>query len=124
MLTLSYHASHEQFSPSQLLQFAREAEHAGFDAVFCSDHLQPWGPSQGHSGHSWVWLGAAMQATERVAFGTITVPGGWRYQPVVLAQAIATLSHLHPGRVPWLAFGSGEAVNEKAVGAGWPAKAE
>jgi probable non-F420 flavinoid oxidoreductase len=122
--TLSYHASHEQFAPSALLRFVRRAEHAGFDAAFSSDHLQPWTPEQGHSGHSWSWLGAALGSTSRLTFGTITVPCGWRYHPVVLAQAIATLGEMYPGRIPWVAVGSGEAVNERATGAAWPAKAE
>ena len=41
------------------------AEAAGFQAAMCSDHLAPWSERQGHSGHAWSWLGAAMQATER-----------------------------------------------------------
>jgi coenzyme F420-dependent glucose-6-phosphate dehydrogenase len=121
---ISYHASHEQFQPDELLALAVRAERAGFDAVFSSDHLQPWAPKQGASGFAWSWLGAAMQATSRCSFGAITVPSGWRYQPVVLAQAIATLGLMFPKRLPWVAFGSGEAVNECIVGADWPAKDE
>jgi coenzyme F420-dependent glucose-6-phosphate dehydrogenase len=122
--TFSYHASHEQFAPSELLALVREAEDAGFGGVFSSDHLQQWADVQGHSGFAWSWLGAALQATHRLAFGAITVPGGWRYQPVVLAQAIATLAEMYPGRLPWIAVGSGQAINERAVGLGWPDKAE
>jgi probable non-F420 flavinoid oxidoreductase len=106
------------------LTLAVQAEQAGFDAIFSSDHLQPWAPQQGASGFAWTWLGAAMQATTRCSFGAITVPSGWRYQPVVLAQAVATLGLLFPNRLPWIAFGSGEAINECAVGAAWPAKEE
>ncbi|MCR5864186.1 MULTISPECIES: TIGR03885 family FMN-dependent LLM class oxidoreductase [Aquincola] len=124
MPQFSFHASQEQFPPEQLLALAQQAEAAGFDAVFSSDHAQPWSPSQGHSALSWVWLGAALQATRRLRFGTITVPGGWRYQPLVLAQGIATLQRLYPGRLPWVALGSGEAVNEGLVGQGWPDKPE
>lgn len=123
-MLVSYHASHEQFDPAELLTLAVQAERAGFDAIFSSDHLQPWAPQQGASGFAWAWLGAAMQATARCSFGAITVPSGWRYQPVVLAQAIATLGVLFPERLPWIAFGSGEAINECAVGADWPAKEE
>jgi probable non-F420 flavinoid oxidoreductase len=121
---VSYHASHEQFHPDELLTLAVRAENAGFDAIFSSDHLQPWAPQQGASGFTWAWLGAAMQATKRCSFGAITVPGGWRYQPVVLAQAIATLGLMFPNRLPWVAFGSGEAVNEGVVGVDWPPKEE
>jgi coenzyme F420-dependent glucose-6-phosphate dehydrogenase len=124
MTSFSYHCSHEQFSPRELLELVQAAEAAGFDAAFSSDHLQPWSSAQGHSGFMWAWLGAALQATRRITFGAITVPGGWRYHPVVLAQAVATLAEMNPRRIPWIALGSGEAINERVVGAGWPDKEE
>src|SRR3982750_122319 len=105
MTLYTYHVSQEQFPPRALLGWAQRAERVGFDGAFSSDHLQPWSPTQGESAFTWSWLGAAMQATERMHFGTVTVPGGWRYQPVVLAQAIATLSAMFPGRLPWVALG-------------------
>ncbi|HUQ50947.1 MAG TPA: TIGR03885 family FMN-dependent LLM class oxidoreductase, partial [Gammaproteobacteria bacterium] len=122
VISFSYHASHEQFPPSELLRYVRQAEAAGFDAAFSSDHLQPWSQAQGHSGFAWAWLGAALHSTERMRFAAITVPGGWRYQPVVLAQAIATLGEMFPGRFPWVALGSGEALNERATAGRWPSK--
>jgi coenzyme F420-dependent glucose-6-phosphate dehydrogenase len=124
MTLFSYHVSQEQFSPRELLELVERAEAAGFDAAFSSDHFQPWARAQGHSGFVWSWLGAALQSTRRLSFATITVPLGWRYQPVVLAQAIATLGEMFPGRLPWIAVGSGEAVNECAMGAPWPGKDE
>jgi coenzyme F420-dependent glucose-6-phosphate dehydrogenase len=39
MATIGYHASHEQFSPSALLRYAKLAEEAGFQAGMCSDHF-------------------------------------------------------------------------------------
>jgi probable non-F420 flavinoid oxidoreductase len=123
-MKISYHISHEQFSPGELLRLVQQAEKAGFDAAFSSDHIEPWTPAQGHSGFTWSWLGAALQATERMTFGGITVPGNWRYHPAVVAQAIATLGEMFPGRLPWFALGSGEALNEHVVGEGWPDKAE
>jgi alkanesulfonate monooxygenase SsuD/methylene tetrahydromethanopterin reductase-like flavin-dependent oxidoreductase (luciferase family) len=65
-----------------------------------------------------------MAVTERLRFGLITVPGGWRYHPVILAQAVATLGEMFPGRLPWIALGSGEAINEAVTGGAWPEKAE
>jgi coenzyme F420-dependent glucose-6-phosphate dehydrogenase len=124
VIEISYHISHEQFSPRELLTLVRQAEDAGFDAAFSSDHIQPWTPAQGHSGFIWSWLGAALQATQRLRFSGITVPGNWRYHPAVAAQAIATLGEMFPGRVPWFALGSGEALNECIVGEGWPEKEE
>jgi coenzyme F420-dependent glucose-6-phosphate dehydrogenase len=110
--------AHEQFPPDDLLRQAVEAEQAGFDGIGCSDHLQPWWEG-GESGHAWVWLGAAAQATERVVLGTGVTPPGPRYHPVLIAQAWATLEVMYPGR-PYLGIGSGEALNEVPLGAEWP----
>jgi coenzyme F420-dependent glucose-6-phosphate dehydrogenase len=110
--------AHEQFPPDELLKQARAAEAAGFDGIGCSDHVQPWW-EPGESGHAWVWLGAAAQATERVQLGTAVTPPGPRYHPLLIAQAWATLETMYPGR-PYLGFGSGEALNEKPVSGEWP----
>jgi coenzyme F420-dependent glucose-6-phosphate dehydrogenase len=110
--------SHEQFPPQDLLEQAIAAERAGFDGITCSDHLQPWW-EDGESGHAWVWLGAAGQATEHVAIGSGVTPPGPRYHPVLIAQAWATLELLFPGR-PYLGIGSGESLNESPLGADWP----
>jgi coenzyme F420-dependent glucose-6-phosphate dehydrogenase len=114
--------AHEQFPPDQLLRQAVAAERAGFDGIGCSDHLQPWWEG-GESGNAWIWLGAAGQATERVALGTGVTPPGPRYHPALIAQAWATLETMFPGR-PYLGFGSGEALNEAPLGEGWPSPAE
>jgi probable non-F420 flavinoid oxidoreductase len=119
MALIGYHASHEQLAPGALLQAVREAEAAGFTAAMCSDHLAPWGEAQGQSGHSWSWLGAALEATS-LTFGVVTAPVQ-RYHPAVVAQAIATLSEMYPGRF-WAALGSGEALNEHVTGETWPRK--
>jgi probable non-F420 flavinoid oxidoreductase len=119
MPIVGFHASHEQIPPSELLGAVEAAEAAGFQAVTCSDHLAPWSERQGESGHSWSWLGAAMQATS-LPFGVVTAPGQ-RAHPVIVAQAIATLGELFPGRF-WAALGSGEALNEHVTGDPWPPK--
>lgn len=119
MPLIGYHASHEQLSPSALLKAVRDAEAAGFAAAMCSDHLAPWGEAQGHSGHSWSWLGAVLEATS-LSFGVVTAPVQ-RYHPAVVAQAIATLAEMYPGRF-WAALGSGEALNEHVTGEPWPRK--
>jgi coenzyme F420-dependent glucose-6-phosphate dehydrogenase len=117
-----YGAAHEQFPPEDLLKQAVEAESAGFAGVACSDHLQPWW-EPGESGNAWIWLGAAGQATERVALGTAVTPPGPRYHPVLIAQAWATLERLFPGR-PFLGIGSGESLNESPLAAIWPPVSE
>ena len=118
---IGYHASHEQYPPSALLDFVRRAAEAGFEAAMCSDHFQPWSERQGHSGFAWSWLGAALASTP-LSFGTVTAPGQ-RYHPAVIAQGAATLAELFPGRF-WLALGSGEAMNELITGGAFPAKDE
>jgi probable non-F420 flavinoid oxidoreductase len=118
---VGFHASHEQLPPSKLIAAVKAAEAAGFQAAMCSDHLAPWSERQGQSGHAWSWLGAAMQATS-LPFGVVTSPGQ-RYHPVIIAQAIATLGELFPGRF-WAALGSGEALNEHITGDPWPSKPE
>ncbi|MDT0310556.1 TIGR03885 family FMN-dependent LLM class oxidoreductase [Streptomyces sp. DSM 44917] len=121
MSAYGYHASHEQFSPAELLVLMRTAQEAGFSAGMCSDHFAPWSARQGHSGHAWVWLGAALASTE-VPMGVVTAPGQ-RYHPAVLAQAAASLAQMFPGRL-WVALGTGQALNEHITGDRWPAKAE
>lgn len=123
MTRFTYHASQEQFTPSDLLSLVERAEQAGFDGAFTSDHAHPWSESQGQSGFAWSWLGAAMARTTRLTFGAITVPGGWRYSPAVLAQAVGTLGQMFPGRLPWIALGSGQFLNEHITGEAWPDKA-
>jgi len=119
MTTIGFHASHEQVHPTRLLDAVIRAEQAGFTAAMCSDHLAPWSERQGHSAFAWSWLGAALQSTS-LPFGIVNAPGQ-RYHPAIIAQAIATLSAMYPGRF-WAALGSGENSNEHVTGGGWPAK--
>lgn len=118
-MKIGFHASHEQFSPRHLLELVQKAEKAGFKAVLSSDHFHPWSNKQGESGFAWSWLGAAMQATN-LEFGVVNAPGQ-RYHPAIIAQAVATLDQMFPGRF-WLAAGSGQAINENITGDKWPAK--
>ncbi len=119
MAIYCYHASHEQFAPSHLLRLAVMAEHAGFKAIHSSDHFHPWSKQQGHSGFSFSWLGAAMQATS-IPFSVVCAPGQ-RYHPAIVAQAVATLAEMFPNRFS-VELGSGEAINEEISGDPWPSK--
>jgi coenzyme F420-dependent glucose-6-phosphate dehydrogenase len=118
---IGYHASHEQYSPSVFTEHVKLAEQAGFKAINSSDHFHPWSENQGHSGYSFAWLGAAMQATS-IPFGSVCAPGQ-RYHPAIVAQAIATLGEMFPDRY-WISLGSGEAINESITGEKWPSKAD
>jgi probable non-F420 flavinoid oxidoreductase len=121
MPVIGFHNSHEQIHPAQLLADVRHAEEVGFTAAMCSDHFAPWNPAQGQSGFAWSWLGAAL-ATTSLPFGAVNAPGQ-RYHPAIVAQAVATLGAMFPGRF-WVALGSGEAMNEHITGDQWPRKSE
>lgn len=121
MADIGFHASHEQFSPSELLEYVQLAEQVGFRAAMCSDHFHPWSERQAQSGFAWSWLGAALQATS-LPFGVVNAPGQ-RYNPAVIAQAAATLQEMFPGRF-WIAVGSGQFLNEHITGQRWPTKTE
>jgi coenzyme F420-dependent glucose-6-phosphate dehydrogenase len=121
MVRIAYQASHEQFAPSHLLRLARLGEDAGFDAIHSSDHFHPWSRQQGQCGFSFAWLGAAMQQSD-LPFGMVCAPGQ-RYHPAVVAQAIATLGEMFPGRFH-VSLASGEALNESITGDKWPSYEE
>jgi coenzyme F420-dependent glucose-6-phosphate dehydrogenase len=113
---------HEMIPPDVLLQCAVEAEELGFDGVACSDHFQPWW-EPGHSGQAYVWLGSALQATQRVPFGTAVTASLYRYHPALVAQVFATLEFMYPDRV-FIGIGSGESLNESPFGGDWPSPRE
>lgn len=122
MAQIGYHASHEQFKPSELLKYVQMAEQAGFTHALSSDHFHPWSEAQGQSGFAWSWLGAAMQATPRLSYRVVCAPGQ-RYHPAIIAQAAATLAEMFPNRF-WLTVGSGQALNEHITGDKWPTKSD
>lgn len=118
--------AHERFQPDDLLKQAGEAERAGFDGVVCSDHLAPWwtsGTAPTSSGNAWVWLGAVARETTRCDLGSAVTGIVHRYNPVVVAQQVATLAILAPGRA-FLGVGSSEAMNEVPAGMDWPSTEE
>jgi coenzyme F420-dependent glucose-6-phosphate dehydrogenase len=118
-LRLGYKASAEQFGPRELLDFAVAAEASGFDSVFVSDHLQPWRHTDGHAPFAVAWLGAVGERTSRVLLGTSVLTPTFRYHPALVAQAFGTLGAMFPRRMI-LGVGSGEALNEVALGVPWP----
>jgi len=120
MLRLGYKASAEQFGPRELLDFAVIAEEVGFDSVMVSDHFQPWRHTGGHAPYSLAWLAALGERTSRVTMGTSVATPTFRYHPSIVAQAMATIACLSPGRVI-LGIGTGESMNEvPATGLAWP----
>ena len=114
-------ASSEQFLPSEMVEQAKAAEEAGFEALAASDHFAPWWP-EGKGSQAWIALAAIGQQTTK-PIGTSVTPIVHHYHPGVVAQAWMALEELHPGRV-FLGAGSGESVNEVPLGADWPSTGE
>ena len=107
----------EQSPGPELVRIGAAAERAGFDAVWTSDHFQPWQVNDGHATQAWVTLSALSQHTSRLRFGTGVTCPIFRYRPAVVAQAFASPSLFAPGRV-FLGLGAGERLNEGASGGG------
>jgi TAT-translocated FGD2 family F420-dependent dehydrogenase len=111
--------AHEQFAVPDLVRTGALASQSGFQLLATSDHLQPWQANEAHSGAAWVTIGAMGAQAPEVWMGTSVTCPTLRYNPAVVAEAFATLSHLYPGRI-FLGVGSGEALNEQAATGLWP----
>ncbi|MDR7274064.1 LLM class F420-dependent oxidoreductase [Catenuloplanes atrovinosus] len=117
-MKVGYFLSSEEFTPAELLEQARGAEQAGFEALWISDHYHPWVDAQGQSPFVWSMIGALSQVTTLPVTTAVTCPTV-RIHPAVLAQAAATSAVLMNGRFV-LGVGSGEALNEHILGDAWP----
>jgi coenzyme F420-dependent glucose-6-phosphate dehydrogenase len=123
MVNVSIMASHEQFSPTDLLDDVITMEKYGLKKCWTSDHFMPWWDTGAKSGATWPWLGAALAKTEKITIGTSVTAPILRYNPAVVAQVFATLGYMFPNRT-FLTVGTGESVNEVPSGHEWPSNAE
>ena len=117
-MRIGYVLSTEEFGPAELVEQARSAERAGFQALWISDHYHPWNDAQGHSPFVWSMIGALSQTCGLPVTTAVTCPSV-RIHPAIIAQAAATSAVLHQGRFV-LGVGSGEALNEHILGDAWP----
>jgi G6PDH family F420-dependent oxidoreductase len=117
-MRIGYFLSTEEFGPAQLVEQARTAERAGFDALWISDHYHPWTDAQGQSPFVWSVIGALSQTCRLPLTTAVTCPTV-RLHPAVLAQAAATTAVMYEGRFTF-GVGSGEALNEHILGDPWP----
>ena len=119
MVTLGYTLSSEEFRPNELVANARRAEETGFTFASISDHFHPWLDSQGHAPFVWSTLGGIAQVTERIEIMTGVTAPLIRIHPAIIAQAVATVADMLPGRFLF-GVGTGEYLNEHITGAHWP----
>src|SRR6478735_783640 len=118
MTEIGYTLSSEEHGAAALVQFAQQAEDAGFRSVTISDHYHPWLESQGESTFVWCIIGGIAATTKLQVTTGVTCPTV-RIHPAVIAQAAATAASLLDGRFR-LGVGSGEALNEHILGTRWP----
>jgi coenzyme F420-dependent glucose-6-phosphate dehydrogenase len=102
-----------------LLEFVTEAEKDGFNSCLTSDHFHPWWHDNGYGNFTWVWMAAAAERTKNMQFITGVTAAVYRYNPIIIAQAFASLDVLYPSRIG-LGIGTGEAMNEVPAGFDWP----
>ncbi len=117
-MRIGYFLSSEEYRPAELIEQARAAERAGFEALWISDHFHPWVDAQGESPFVWSTIGALSQVCRLPITTAVTCPTV-RIHPAVIAQAAATSAVLCEGRFN-LGIGTGEALNEHILGDPWP----
>lgn len=117
-MRIGYFLSCEEYSPSELVEQAKRAEDAGFDALWISDHFHPWNDEQGQSPFVWSMIGAISQVCTLPVTTAVTCPT-MRIHPMVIAQAAATSAVLLDGKFV-LGIGTGEALNEHITGQAFP----
>jgi G6PDH family F420-dependent oxidoreductase len=117
-MRFGYFLSTEEYGPRELVEQARLAQEAGFDALWISDHYHPWNNEQGQSPFVWSVIGAISQVCDLPVTTAVTCPTV-RIHPAVIAQAAATSAVMLEGRFA-LGLGSGEALNEHILGDAWP----
>jgi alkanesulfonate monooxygenase SsuD/methylene tetrahydromethanopterin reductase-like flavin-dependent oxidoreductase (luciferase family) len=98
----------EGMSVDEIVSWANYAENSGYGFIFRSDHLKPTSgvTKKLPSPECWVTLGAVAARTNRIKFGPMVSPIGFR-NPAILASIACTLHSYSKGRAIL------------SVGAGW-----
>ncbi|MGH9245860.1 MAG: LLM class flavin-dependent oxidoreductase [Acidimicrobiales bacterium] len=83
--------------PIRLVEVARAADVAGWDAFFLWDHIVVDRDAPPAISEPWTVLAAAAAATSHIRLGTMVTPVA-RRRPWVLARQVTTVDHLSGGR--------------------------
>ncbi|MEV0245764.1 LLM class F420-dependent oxidoreductase [Nocardia sp. NPDC050712] len=95
----------DKLFPTVIAQ-AQEAERAGFDTAFLTDHFyQRFGPPHGPTLEAYTALAGIATATERIQLSTLVTGNTYR-NPALLAKIITTLDVVSQGRA-MLGIGAG-----------------
>ena len=121
-MRIGYFLSCEEYTPAELVEQAKAAADAGFEALWISDHFHPWNNEQGNSPFVWSVIGAISQVCDLPVTTAVTCPMV-RTHPAIIAQAAATSGEMLGGKFI-LGVGSGEALNESILGGAWPSADE
>jgi coenzyme F420-dependent glucose-6-phosphate dehydrogenase len=120
IMRISLDIGESEFEPMDFVHGSRAAEEAGFERIWLGDHLMPWVDTKGRSAFAWSVLSVCLERTKGMQIAPyVTTPIGGRYHPALVAQMIATIDNMYPGRCP-LAVGTGEGVNEANFFKRWP----
>jgi coenzyme F420-dependent glucose-6-phosphate dehydrogenase len=115
---VGYVAAVDRLTPRDAVEMAVLAEQAGFTGTLAADLFQPWLPSLGQAPAVWPVLAAIAERTSADVGPGMATAGG-RMHPAAIAQSVATLAAMHPGRA-WLSLSAGEALHEHVTGGYWP----
>ena len=85
-MRIGYFLSCEEYTPAELVEQAKAAADAGFEALWISDHFHPWNNEQGNSPFVWSVIGAISQVCDLPVTTAVTCPMV-RTHPAVIAQA-------------------------------------
>lgn len=116
--TVSYSCNLDIADAKTMLDYAIQAEKAGFTAIWASDHFHPWFHTEAKETQAWIWMSTLLDRTKSVPIGTGVTASILRYHPAIIAQAFASMEAIYGKRV-FLTLGAGEALNELPLGYEW-----
>ena len=90
MLELGYSLSSEEHPPSDLVRFAKRAEHAGFSFALISDHFHPWTTKEGQKPLRVERNRRVAATTRKLRLATGVTCPILRIHPAIIAHAVAT----------------------------------